>query len=277
MTSLTGEFETDLPLEEATVACADAIDGLGFRIEAVEPNRIVSYAGSGAVEYPPKIEVVLTESGQGTDVRIIGTDTEANQLKTNELAEELDRVRDAIQASVQDASATSEQGPPAGWYPDPSDTSRRRYWGGRGWTDRTEAASGDLPAPPDPATRQGGGPEGSAAPPREATGRTENGRARTRTAVFVSAVVLLAAGLGVGGYFLGRSTGENLDAARAAGAAAGQNRGAAKGAAQGYAVGLKAGRKAGYGQTYPTAYRKAYRKAFEDAGLSAPTKVSLPK
>lgn len=26
---------------------------------------------------------------------------------------------------------------PAGWYPDPSDPSRSRYWDGRKWTDRT--------------------------------------------------------------------------------------------------------------------------------------------
>ncbi len=29
MTSLTGEFQTDLPLYDAIVACAEAIDGLG--------------------------------------------------------------------------------------------------------------------------------------------------------------------------------------------------------------------------------------------------------
>ena len=90
-------------------------------------------------------------------------------------------------------------------------------------------------------------------------------------------VALLAVGAGIGAYFIGKSGGEDLAAARAAGAAAGQRQGAAKGAQIGYAQGFKAGREKGYSQTYPDAYTAAYRKAFRDAGLAAPTKVSVPK
>jgi hypothetical protein len=124
MTRLTGEFQTDLPLHDAIVACAEAIDGLGWRIEAVESNRIVSYANTASTQHPPKIEVALDDSGQTTDVRIIGSDTDANPLQEDELIAELDRVRDAIKASIQDTLDGSKQGPPA--------AARSRQTGGTG-------------------------------------------------------------------------------------------------------------------------------------------------
>jgi len=273
MTSLTGEFQTDLPLDGAHRACTEAINGLGWHIEAVEPDRIVSHPDTGT-PYPPKIEVVLTESGQATDVRIIGSDDDGDPLEQGQLIAELDRVRDAIKASVRDPAGEPQQGPPAGWYPDPSDSGQQRYWDGRGWTRRVEPDPAELQAPPSPGARRG---ESRRDGSPVTTGPERAGRARSRVALFLAAVVLLAAGVGVGGYFLGRSTGKDLGAARAAGAAAGQKRGAAKGAAEGYAAGLKAGRKAGYSQSYASAYKSAYRNAFERAGLSAPTKVSVPK
>jgi hypothetical protein len=113
MTRLSGEFQTDLPLHDAIVACAEAIDGLGWRIEAVESNRIVSYANTASTQHPPKIEVALDDSGQTTDVRIIGSDTDANPLQEDELIAELDRVRDAIKASIQDTLDSSKQSPSA--------------------------------------------------------------------------------------------------------------------------------------------------------------------
>ncbi len=102
MTSLTGDFQIDLPVPDTLVACAEAIDGLGWDIETVEINRIVSYAKTGT-PHPPKIEVVLNESEEGTDVRIIGTDSEAGPLPQDALIAELSRVRGAIQSSLEKA------------------------------------------------------------------------------------------------------------------------------------------------------------------------------
>jgi hypothetical protein len=93
----------------------------------------------------------------------------------------------------------------------------------------------------------------------------------------VVACLVLAAGAGVGGYFVGKSGGEDLDAARAAGAAEGREQGSAKGAEEGYAEGFKEGRREGYSATFATAYRKAYAKEFEQAGLEAPEQISVPK
>ena len=89
------------------------------------------------------------------------------------------------------------------------------------------------------------------------------------------AVVLIAL-LAGGGYLLGKSSGEDLDAARSAGSAAGERAGSAQGAEQGFAEGQEQGRRVGYRTSYATAYRAAYRKAFEDAGQTPPTQITVP-
>jgi hypothetical protein len=93
--------------------------------------------------------------------------------------------------------------------------------------------------------------------------------------VTLSVVALLGAAAAVGGYFLGDSSGANLDSARQEGIEAGRAEGAARGAERGYAEGLREGRQHGYQETYAAAYREAYRKEYEDAGLTAPQKVSV--
>lgn len=51
--------------------------------------------------------------------------------------------------------------PPAGWYPDPQDASRQRYWNGTAWTEHTAAGSpqagGQAAAPA--TTSSAGGPD----------------------------------------------------------------------------------------------------------------------
>lgn len=111
MTRLSGEFRTNLPVYEAIVACAEAIDGLGWHIDTVDANRIVSRAETGS-QHPPGVEVVLSESGQGTNILIVGTDTDAEPLSRVALTAELERVRDAINASLEGAIEAPPQGPP---------------------------------------------------------------------------------------------------------------------------------------------------------------------
>lgn len=107
-------------------------------------------------------------------------------------------------------------------------------------------------------------------------GEDQVGHARParRLLALVGAIVLIVA-VGVGGYVVGRSSGEDLDRARIEGAEAGRADGADAGAKRGYAEGLKVGRKRGYEQTYSSAYRSAFRQAFANADLEAPQDIKV--
>jgi hypothetical protein len=78
------------------------------------------------------------------------------------------------------------------------------------------------------------------------------------TAVMATVAVL---GVGLGGYAVGKSSGEDLSAARSAGQQQGRDRGIKRGAEVGTQDGFSAGRRAGFRHSYKTAYRAAYRKA----------------
>ena len=79
------------------------------------------------------------------------------------------------------------------------------------------------------------------------------------------AALAVAAGLGItaalGGYFVGRSGAEDLDAASHAGTLEGKHQSTTPSRRDGYEQGYKEGRKAGYAETYRKAYRTAYKQA----------------
>ena len=117
--------------------------------------------------------------------------------------------------------------------------------------------------------------DGSASPSSE--GRTVE--VSLRSVRFGALAVLAALAIGVGGYLIGKGTGEDLDAARVEGATAGKRAGAAKGSAKGFSVGFKNGRETAYKKKYGRAYKKSYAKAFEEAGLEPPKArdIDVPK
>ncbi len=79
------------------------------------------------------------------------------------------------------------------------------------------------------------------------------------------AALVVVVGLGItaalGGYFLGRSGGEDLDAARSAGAAEGRHVATAGRTRAGYREGFAVGERAGYRQAFRREYRAAYKQA----------------
>lgn len=87
--------------------------------------------------------------------------------------------------------------------------------------------------------------------------------------VLVFAALLVAGG----GYFLGRSGGEDLERARSDGRAAGERAGSAAGAERGYRSGLRKGRRQGYRSAYRTALRTKLRKGPGQVNV-APTRRS---
>ena len=87
------------------------------------------------------------------------------------------------------------------------------------------------------------------------------------------AIFLAIAALGaLAGFLLGRSSGEDLDAARAAGELQGEREGTALGGRRGYRAGYARGERRGYERSY----RRAYRRAFEESRERGPVVVPSP-
>jgi hypothetical protein len=91
-------------------------------------------------------------------------------------------------------------------------------------------------------------------------------RGRIGIAALALALLMLAA---AGGYLLGTSSGEDLDAAREAGERSGWSQGTAIGGNI-YPAGLELGRKITYGRTFRSAYRDAYQRAFVGTEVKEP-------
>jgi hypothetical protein len=92
---------------------------------------------------------------------------------------------------------------------------------------------------------------------------TADARSRTPRTTLVAWVVLavvVLSGLGVGAFFVGRSTNHELSKARAAGAREGQ----VVGERSGRHLGQAQGARRVYRATYGSAYRRAYRSAYEN-------------
>jgi hypothetical protein len=104
MTSLSGEFQTDLPIHDAIVPCTEAVNSLAWRIETVEADRVVAYTDREP-EKRAKVEVDLAKADGGTDIRITGSDSEANPVGRDGLIPELNKARDAIEDYLKRAEA----------------------------------------------------------------------------------------------------------------------------------------------------------------------------
>jgi hypothetical protein len=90
-----------------------------------------------------------------------------------------------------------------------------------------------------------------------------------RTKAVAAALVLVV--LAIGGFFVGRSTGEDLDAAQSRGYAAGKTSGTASGTAKG----LAKGRKETFGGAYKRSYVISYKRAYRLEGVTPPKTVKV--
>ena len=85
--------------------------------------------------------------------------------------------------------------------------------------------------------------------------------------ILASLLVLLGA---AGGYYLGRTSGEDLATARSSGVADGRNEGAKAGEEEGFGTGFKLGREGGYPAAYERAFEAAFEDQFTELGLKPP-------
>ena len=89
----------------------------------------------------------------------------------------------------------------------------------------------------------------------------------------MAAMVVLLTLVSAGGYIVGRRSGEDLEAARAAGT----RQGTALGTKRDYQAGYRRGRAAGYQAAYRRSYRAFYATSFERAGIAAPREIAVPE
>lgn len=97
--------------------------------------------------------------------------------------------------------------------------------------------------------------------------------ARVAGALFIA---LFLAGVGYGGYLLGRPD-VDTEALRAAAITQGREAGARKGANEGYEQGYESARDRNYAHAYAAAYREAYASEFERADLHPPQPIQVPE
>lgn len=101
MTRLAGEFDCDLPLKAAGLACVAAMKSLEWRLESIEPEHIVSYVNGS--KDSPMIEVMLRADGEATVLRIVGSDARPDDDPPDDpgLIAALDSARFAIEAQIE--------------------------------------------------------------------------------------------------------------------------------------------------------------------------------
>ncbi|MGZ6637317.1 MAG: hypothetical protein ACXVII_30975 [Solirubrobacteraceae bacterium] len=75
MTKLSDAFQLDLASDDASWACREAVAGMDWDLESVEPCRLVLRRRGTFARDPAKIEVLLSEAGShATSVRLDAQD-----------------------------------------------------------------------------------------------------------------------------------------------------------------------------------------------------------
>ena len=105
MTKLHDEFTIEVPVQKGSFACLEAIATVGWNVTTAEPDRIVTKVGVGVTRNPSKIEVVMSESGDQTVVRLNGSIWGVGPLQKGHLTSEMKRLRDAIELCAQGGEA----------------------------------------------------------------------------------------------------------------------------------------------------------------------------
>jgi hypothetical protein len=115
MTRVAGEFTAALPPHEAIVACAEAVEGLGWYVEDIGAGRVAARARTASGD-PFRIEMQLVDRGAATEIRVAGGDLEVKPLAEDVLIGELNRLRAAVEAAAARGTpeaATAPAGRPA--------------------------------------------------------------------------------------------------------------------------------------------------------------------
>jgi hypothetical protein len=118
MSSLSGEFQTDLGPPDVLTLCVEGLDSLGWEIDSVTERQIRATANGTGPGYGVDLTVDLREAGEGTEFLIAGVDS-SDELAEEDLADVLDRARDAIGERIEEAEGPAQDEPASAWAPAP--------------------------------------------------------------------------------------------------------------------------------------------------------------
>jgi hypothetical protein len=105
VTRLNDEFTIRLPVNKGSFVCLEAIATVGWNVKTAEPDRIVTRIGVGVSRNPSKIEVLLSDSGDQTVVRLSGRIVGIGPLQKGHLNAQLGLLREAIEVCARDQGA----------------------------------------------------------------------------------------------------------------------------------------------------------------------------
>lgn len=102
MSTASGEFRLELPLESAAWACREAIAGMGWEVESIEAHRLVTRRGFwGFSRDSAQIEVLLSEAGpQTTTIVLNGRIFGLGRGAKRHLDGEMNRLRNAAEVAA---------------------------------------------------------------------------------------------------------------------------------------------------------------------------------
>jgi hypothetical protein len=106
VTKLNDEFTIGLPVNKGSFVCLDAIATVGWDVKTAEPRRIVTKIGVGVTRNPSKIEVLLSDRGDQTVVRLNGRIVGIGPLQRGHLNAQIGRLREAIEVCARDQGAS---------------------------------------------------------------------------------------------------------------------------------------------------------------------------
>jgi uncharacterized Zn finger protein (UPF0148 family) len=114
--------------------------------------------------------------------------------------------------------------------------------------------------------RQQGAPAAASPERDDAESAARPGKGRGTRAMVMVGLLLLAGGVAVAGYAIGRGTGGDLEAARETGAQAGEEEGAKRGGELGYEAGFEEGRREAYESEVESGSESAEESSSDEPG-----------
>jgi hypothetical protein len=102
VTKLSDQFQLDLPMDDASWACREAVAGMDWDLESIEPYRLVLRRRMTFARDPAKIEVVLSEAGpQATAVRLDAQDPWGlGRWDRRNLSAQMNSLRNAVEVAA---------------------------------------------------------------------------------------------------------------------------------------------------------------------------------